>query len=253
MHAIILAAGQGSRLRDRLGRPKCLREVGGEPLVRHQLRALSGAGVSDVTVVVGYQHDQVRSAVGDDVRYVMNRRYGETNSMYSYLLAASAIEDDVVVMNSDLFFHPGFVGRLLDSGPDALLFDSASGEEDEQMKIRTDDGRLVHMSKTMSRQDVHGENVGMLHLSAATARAAAHAASRIIDSGHLRAWLAEAINDVATRHPIRCVDVAGSPWVEIDFPEDLAHARSAVYPAIAAGIAPLCRVPVGAATTRSLS
>jgi choline kinase len=252
MQAIILAAGEGSRMRDRRGRPKCLREVGGEPLVRHQLRALSAVGISDVTVVVGYEHHQVRSEIGGQARYVLNLGYAETNSMYSYLLAAPAIADDVLVMNSDLFCHPGFVSRLLDSGPDALLFDSGSGEEDEQMKIQTDDGRLVQMSKTMSAADVHGENVGMLHLSAGTARAAASAAARIVDSGHRRAWLAEAINEIAPRHPIACVDVAGSPWVEIDFPQDLAHARSEIYPALAQAIAEPVRLPAYA-TSRSLS
>lgn len=232
MQAIILAAGQGQRLRDRQGRPKCLREVGGLPLVHHQIRALNGAGVDDVSIVVGYQQEKIRYAVGSAARYVVNPRYAETNSMYSFMLAGHTIHDDLIVMNSDLFFHPGLVHRLLEPGDDALLYDSGSGEEDEQMKVRVAGDRLVEMSKVMCSDRVSGENVGILSLSLTTAQQAIEAASTIAAGGCERAWLASAINQIAPTHPIRCVDVAGSPWVEIDFPEDLERARVEVLSAV---------------------
>ena len=45
-------------------------------------------------------------------------------------------------------------------------------------------------------------------------------------------WLGAAINLTAWRHRFNCVDVAGMPWIEIDFPEDLERAREIVWPAI---------------------
>ena len=144
---------------------------------------------------------------------------------------------DVIVMNSDLYFHPALLVRLRELEGDALLYDSASGEEDEQMKVRVDHGRLVEMSKVMRSDRVCGENVGMLRLSSTSMRHVADAARAIAAAGGERAWLAAAINQVAVDHPIRCVDVAGWPWVEIDFPEDLARARSEVFPAVAGEMA----------------
>ncbi|MGA0927100.1 MAG: NTP transferase domain-containing protein, partial [Burkholderiaceae bacterium] len=47
--AVLLAAGQGARIGSR---PKCLLELGGVPLIRRQLIALSGAGVDEVVVVL---------------------------------------------------------------------------------------------------------------------------------------------------------------------------------------------------------
>ncbi|MEO5853045.1 MAG: phosphocholine cytidylyltransferase family protein [Nocardioides sp.] len=233
MQAIILAAGQGRRLRDPRGRPKCLREVGGLPLVHHQIRALNAFGVDDVSIVVGYQQQQIRSCVGSAAGYVVNPRYAETNSMYSFLLAGKIIHDDLIVMNSDLFFHPSLVRRLLEPGDDALLYDSGSGQEAEQMKVRVAGDRLVEMSKVMSSDRVSGENVGILSLSLPTAQQAIRAASTIAARGFERAWLASAINKIAPAHPIRCLDVAGAPWVEIDFPEDLERARVEVLPGVA--------------------
>jgi len=234
VQAIILAAGVGTRLHDRRGRPKLLQQVGGVALVHHQLAALADVGVTDVTVVVGHAEQQVRSELGDSVRYVVNPVFRETNSMYSFLLAGQRVRDDVVVLNCDVFLHPALVARLVDqSDGDALLYDSTSGHEDEHMKVSISGGRLVEMSKDMPDEQVSGENVGVLRLGAQTVTDVAAAARQIIAGGGRRSWLAAAINQVASQRPIACLDVAPWPWVEIDFPEDLVRARAAVLPALA--------------------
>src|SRR5690606_23029293 len=61
LSAIILAAGEGTRMRSAL--PKVLHPVGGLPIVGHVVRAAYGAGATRVGVVVGPGHDSVRAAV----------------------------------------------------------------------------------------------------------------------------------------------------------------------------------------------
>ena len=213
-----------------------MRKIGDRPLVHHQVQALARAGIDDVTIVVGYQHEQVRRSVGPHARFVTNDDYATTNSMYSFLLARPAVCDDVLVLNSDVFFHPDLLDVLLDAGADALLYDASSGDDDEQMKVRLDGERLVEMSKSLPDDQVAGENLGMLYLSENTANTAFDAAHTLAEEGELRAWLAAAVNEAARSHDIRCVDVDGAPWVEIDFPEDLDRARMEVYPAVASAI-----------------
>ena len=58
--AVLLAAGAGSRLG---GRPKSLLDLGGVPLIRRQLIALSGAGVDEVVVVLGHHAESIEVAV----------------------------------------------------------------------------------------------------------------------------------------------------------------------------------------------
>lgn len=234
MQALILAAGEGSRLADPLGRPKCLREVGDTPLLHHQLAALESADVLDVVVVVGYAQARVKDSVGSWARFVTNERFAETNSMYSFLLGERALDEDAVVMNSDVYCDPRLLQVLLAADEDALLYDSSSGEEDEQMKVWVHDGALVEMSKTLPPDRVAGENVGILKLTRETAKDVAEAATDLMHSGHERGWLAEAVNVVAKRRPIECIDVRGWPWIEIDFPEDLVRARHEVFPRVAA-------------------
>jgi len=60
--AVLLAAGSGSRLGSR---PKSLLELGGVPLIRRQLIALSGAGVDEVVVVLGHHAGAIETSVQD--------------------------------------------------------------------------------------------------------------------------------------------------------------------------------------------
>ncbi|MDT4959718.1 MAG: L-glutamine-phosphate cytidylyltransferase [Pseudonocardiales bacterium] len=230
MHGLILAAGCGSRLGTLS--PKCLAEVGGRSLLRIQLDALREAGIDDITVVVGYRHEEIRAAAFGEVTFVQNDRFAETNSMYSFHLARSAVEGDVVVLNSDVVFPSELLNRVLDVGGSALAFDSGSGDDEEHMKVRLDDGRLVAMSKDLPPAATDGENVGLMHLSAPAARACFAAAAALVDAGHQLGWLAQAVTAVADTHPICGVDIAGLPWVEIDFPDDLEAARSEIWPSI---------------------
>lgn len=233
MQAIILAAGMGRRLADRRARPKCLRRIGGKRIVGHQLSALADAGIRDVTIVVGYQQEQVRRYVGSAVRYVVNHDFADTNSMYSFLLASDRVREDVVILNADVFFHPDLVGRLVGAGGDALLYDASSGADAEHMKVRLHGDRLVEMSKSLPSEHVAGENVGILHLSNDTSASVRAAARSLVADGRERGWLAEAVNQVAPEHHLRGVDVSDSSWIEVDFPEDLDRARLDVYPEVA--------------------
>jgi NDP-sugar pyrophosphorylase family protein len=66
MKAVILAAGKGTRMGEITESiPKPMVEVGGRPLLWHLLTALSGAGVSEAAIIVGYMGDRVRSYFGD--------------------------------------------------------------------------------------------------------------------------------------------------------------------------------------------
>jgi choline kinase len=119
MQAVILAAGQGVRLRPMTEDcPKCLVKVQGKPMLEYQLEALVAAGVSDCVIVVGYLGAQVRHTYGDDfqgmrLRYVNNPVYDQTNNIYSLWLARGHVSDDVLLLESDLVFDPALLVDLL--------------------------------------------------------------------------------------------------------------------------------------------
>ncbi len=58
--AVVLAAGSAARIGHR---PKCLLELDGEPLIRHQLRAILGANIKDIVVVLGHYAEQIKPII----------------------------------------------------------------------------------------------------------------------------------------------------------------------------------------------
>src|SRR6185295_511084 len=118
MKAVILAAGQGTRIRSVHGeRPKCLIEVDNNTILDHQLEALSKAGINDVAIVVGYEKEQI-------IRHVMNRNVSDvqrihfienpafaiTNNIYSLWLALDWLRgDSFVVLNADVILNADII------------------------------------------------------------------------------------------------------------------------------------------------
>ena len=99
--AVLLAAGSGSRIGTR---PKCLLELGGVPLIRRQLIALSGAGVDEVVVVLGHHAALIEPVVQDfPVTLVRNPNPddGQVSSQRIGLAALAGKLDAVIVALAD--------------------------------------------------------------------------------------------------------------------------------------------------------
>jgi choline kinase len=112
MRAIILAAGEGTRLRPHtLDRPKCLVELAGRPLLEYQMEALQAAGIDSITIVTGYRADQI-AAYGRPTRH--NAAYAETNMVASLMAAADLLDgsDDVLIAYADIVYEPRVVAEL---------------------------------------------------------------------------------------------------------------------------------------------
>lgn len=89
MNAIILAAGQGQRLRPLTEHlPKCLIPIGGTPILTHMLERVERCGLTDVVIVAGFEADRIRGHVTRlplrriRVRFIINERFAETNNLY---------------------------------------------------------------------------------------------------------------------------------------------------------------------------
>ena len=99
--AVLLAAGSGSRLGHK---PKSLLELGGVPLIRRQLIALSGAGVDEVVVVLGHHAELIEPTVQTfPVTLVRNLdpNEGQVSSQRLGLAALSSKLDAVIVALAD--------------------------------------------------------------------------------------------------------------------------------------------------------
>jgi L-glutamine-phosphate cytidylyltransferase len=110
--AVVLAAGQGFRLRPLTERaPKCLTEIAGEPILGRLIDALEETGFRRLIIVTGHLHQQISDFVALrsdrlEVICIFNPDYLETNNIVSLWCAAPRIDGPFTLIESDLVFEP---------------------------------------------------------------------------------------------------------------------------------------------------
>jgi bifunctional UDP-N-acetylglucosamine pyrophosphorylase / glucosamine-1-phosphate N-acetyltransferase len=99
--AVILAAGQGTRMRSAL--PKVLHPLGGKPLLQYSLDLAAQVGSTSPVVVVGHGADQVRETVGDTARFaVQEKQLGTANAVQAAEKVVAGEAGLVVVISADM-------------------------------------------------------------------------------------------------------------------------------------------------------
>jgi len=233
--AIILAAGRGGRLHPlTIDRPKGLIKVGDLSIIEYQIKFLRDAGVDKIAVVIGHCAEFVKATLGDSLTYFYNENYKHTNSLYSLWTAREFVQDEgVLVLNSDVLFHPQMLRNLLQHpAENALLIDFKAELGEEEMKVITQNSIIKHISKNIPPSEAEGENVGIVKLSKDGARAVFDVAGQCIKNEEWNFWVPYAVDMLAQKINFYAVSTEGLPWIEIDYFHDLERARTTILPAI---------------------
>ncbi|NQS99188.1 MAG: NTP transferase domain-containing protein [candidate division Zixibacteria bacterium] len=133
MKAIIIAAGQGKRLRGISGDiPKPLIPIGNVPLLERIIGICRDSGVGDFGMVVGYKHNSLEDYFGDgskfgvNIEYVFNPEWEKGNGVSAYIASEMVRgEESFLLMMSDHLINRDIINRLLkdDSSCNLLAVD----------------------------------------------------------------------------------------------------------------------------------
>ena len=242
MRAIILAAGRGMRLQQGDGErfPKCLLRFDDVTLLERHLRMLDAAGIDEVVLALGWQPETVEAELarlGRHVEVVLNPGF-ELGSVLTVHTTADALTrgGDVLLMDADVLYDQRMIDALVAGDhADRLLLDRGFEPGDEPVKICAKDGVVVEFRKRVAPgldHDTIGESVGFFRMREETARRFAAIVAGYVDGGRADQPHEEAIRDLLLEgdHPFEIADVTGTPWIEIDFPADIARAREHILP-----------------------
>ena len=240
MKAVVLAAGQGTRLRpltDNL--PKCLVPVHGKPLLQHALESLDRVGIQHCVVVLGYLSDQVRNRIGGRfgnllITYVMNERYHQTNNLYSLWLARHELDDDIVLMDGDLVFEYRLLNDLLQvRHSDIAVVDRFQPHMDGTVLLAEDNvvKSMVPKSEQGTGFDYRSalKTVNIYRLSQSTmCHQVLPLLDRYVDQGLTDVFYEAVIAELIARGKLRLSPFLTETlrWAEIDTEEDLRQAES---------------------------
>lgn len=177
MRAIILAAGRGSRMKEKTDvLPKCLTEIWGKPLLSWQIEAMKKAGIKDIAVVTGYHDNEIISRY-PGIHYFHNSEWDKTN-MVSTLTCAEEwlVKDDCVVSYSDIVYKSKAIQLLMDDSSDFAItyytefaelwksrFDNPL-DDVESFKINQD-GVITEIGlKANSLEEIEGQYMGLIKI-----------------------------------------------------------------------------------------
>ena len=218
MKAIILAAGLSSRLHPlTLEVPKCLLPLHGKSVMEHQLNALEQAGITSVTVIVGFLADVIRQSIGDRVDYALYERFRETNNLGTLHHCRDLLDDDCLVLFADVLLTPGALSRLASHPADYALLVDRTRVLENTMRIQTRDGGIVDLGGHIPVAEGEGNFVGIAKYSKTGAAALAGELDAMIrEGGHEDKYYVQALPRLARKGAfIEPVDI-GAPWLEID-------------------------------------
>ena len=130
MKAIILSAGEGTRMRPlTLTKPKTMLPVAGKPIIQYNIEALRDCGVKDILLIVGYKEEIVRnyfkdgSHLGVNISYATQSKLEGTADAIGY--GKDFIEDSLITLNGDIILDVDILSEIIEdyekSKPDTLM------------------------------------------------------------------------------------------------------------------------------------
>ena len=221
MKAVLLAAGVGRRLGH--DKPKALLEIGGKTLLARHLENLAALGIP-VRIVSGFMAGMLE-AVALDAEFVHNHEF-RRGSLLSMRYGLEGLDEDAVIMDADVLYDPTILADIcaLERG---FALDTSTDPGDEEMMIGVKDGeaRAIRRGR-IAGFDAMGEGVGFFKIDAASLPAL----RACIDEADPEGDYECALDAFLGEHGAQFVEVAGRPWTEIDFEEDVVRAESEILP-----------------------
>lgn len=122
MQGLILAAGMGKRLKELTSNEtKCMVKVNGVTMIERMLTCLDRKKLVKIVIVVGYEGEKLKKYIetlnlSTPIEFVTNSIYDKTNNIYSLYLAKNyLVEDDTLLLESDLIFEERVLDTVIDN------------------------------------------------------------------------------------------------------------------------------------------
>lgn len=223
MKCLIVAAGQGARLREK-GELKPLIPIKGVPLIERVIARARAAGVEEFLVVSGYRGDELRKELdalsareGIRVTHVVNDEWNRANGV-SLSKAKPYLDEPFLLTMCDHLVDPEIFRSLMAAPvePDTVTLavdfniDSPLNDPDDVTRVKCTDGRIEHIGKVI--RDFNAFDTGVFRCTPVMfdALEASQAAGDDSISG--------AMNVLARWNKARAFDIQDRLWVDVDDP-----------------------------------
>ena len=176
MKALILAAGEGTRLRPYTENiPKCMVKFFGRPILNYIEETLTGVGIEDIYVVGGYKVEKIKIKAK---KIFVNKSFNTTNMVESLFLARELLGvDDLIISYSDIIYTKEILKKLIDDKAHCsvvsdkkwkALWDKRMDDiysDVESFKLKPNGSILELGKKPINLNEVEGQFIGLIKIS----------------------------------------------------------------------------------------
>ena len=247
MKAIILAAGEGSRMGKLTQNiPKPLVTVNGKSIIERQLSILKQNEILDVIIITGPHNEKFNFK---KIRYIHDENFREHDQLGSLMSAKKEIDSDIIILFADIIFDDTILSKILESKSDISIAVDMDWERaytsrtdnsfDAADKVRFEQGNVSRIFKNMTEEDKKfeiGEFIGLMKLSKNGSKQLVNCYEKIhthegkfhdaqsMEKAKLIDLLQELIEN---KIKIDAIPITGK-WYEIDTEQDLEIAKKIV-------------------------
>ena len=225
MKAILLAAGRGTRIARNVERiPKSTLPVDGVPLIRRSVELLQDEGMECV-VCTGFEEETVNDALSgiDNITYYYNPFYDITNSIASIWFARKEMDDDLLVLNADVFFSKEILEQIIADRRDPVMaIDYSRTAEGDYFFYTTMDGRIEKYGKGLPIEQRTCEYVGIAKIGRVFLPKFIRRMEELVRCQKHGVWWENILYSFTDNkeEDIYTIDVGGRFWAEIDYFDD---------------------------------
>ncbi len=165
MKAVILAAGEGNRMRPLThNRPKVMLPIANKPILEHLLIEAKEAGITEFIFIVGYCDEQVRSYFGKGEKWGVNIAYSEQRKQLGTADALRMVENmmdgNFLVINGDVVVGREDIKRLLDNSNNTMSVIKVEDSRDLGI-VELDEGKVVNIYEKTQHPPTLMANAGL--------------------------------------------------------------------------------------------
>ena len=225
LEALVLAAGEGSRLKE-YAQQKVLEPIARVPILGRILQGLKEAGIRKVHIALGYEGDDIREEFGENylglyINYIEAQNW-EKGNLYSFMAAKGIFQREFLLCMGDHIFDPQIVKSLMnvDLEDVLILATDKNGYSLDDTRVMAEDRKIVNIGKKINCWNC--VDTGFFLCS-----------PKIFDYGKKAlklgsSELADCVRLVAKDGSARVLDITGKYWVDVDTKDDLDRAKESL-------------------------
>ena len=227
--AVILAAGEGQRLRPfTVTKPKAMLSIAGQPILRYVIESLAQNSIRNIVLVVGYRKEQVFDYMGSgeqfgvDITYVTQEK--QLGTAHALAQAKGVTEDEFLVLPGDNLIEPNTIARFVELKPEAVL---AKRVDDPAIYgvLSIEEGVVKNIVEKPKQPKSNIINTGIYAFT-----------TKVFSFIERELDIPDALNDMlAQGYPINAWETDGT-WLDVVYPWDILSVNDAILGQISAKV-----------------